>query len=222
MLGLWTSKRYMRDYKLEDKRQTLWSLTFHVHKEKDMLHYYYIKETAGMQVTEREPGRFLRLAPEMQNTENFKDRISVIRKPGDIRVTDTDSFVEFKISEVTSELYVGHYVRTEEEVHNLASRGIRAVFSLQSKQDMARYGVEWSTLSELYLKYGIKAVNLEITDRKNREFVAKCRRALRVLTCLVEKYGRVYIHCTAGIYRSPQLVVLFLVEHRNFTLANAL
>ena len=55
----------MRDYKLEDKRQTLWSLTFHVDKQKELLHYYYIKQVAGLLVTEREPGRYLRLTSEI-------------------------------------------------------------------------------------------------------------------------------------------------------------
>ena len=50
----------------------------------------------------------------MLSPENFTDRVSVIRKPGDIRVTDTDSFKEFKISDITEELFVGSYVRKEE------------------------------------------------------------------------------------------------------------
>jgi len=53
----------MHDYRLEDKRKTLWSLTFHVDKQKELLHYYYIKQMAGMMVKEHEPGRYLRLCP---------------------------------------------------------------------------------------------------------------------------------------------------------------
>jgi protein-tyrosine phosphatase len=87
---------------------------------------------------------------------------------------------------------------------------------------MNRYGVEWSSLCELYQRHGIKAINIEIVDRKNRDFVAKCRHALKVLTFMVEKYGKVYVHCTAGIYRSPQLIVLFLVHRRRMTLNDAL
>jgi len=32
----------------------------------------------------------------------------------------------------------------------------------------------------------------------------------------------VYVHCTAGIYRSPQLIILFLVNHRKMSLPTAL
>jgi protein-tyrosine phosphatase len=31
----------------------------------------------------------------------------------------------------------------------------------------------------------------------------------------------VYVHCTAGIYRSPQLIILFLVSFRQFGLSEA-
>jgi protein-tyrosine phosphatase len=74
----------------------------------------------------------------------------------------------------------------------------------------------------LYQRHGIMCVNIEIADRKNRDFMAKCNNALKVLTYLVEKYGKVYVHCTAGIYRSPQLIVLFLVLKRNYSLMIAL
>jgi len=69
---------------------------------------------------------------------------------------------------------VGPYVRNEEEIRNLASKNIRAVLSLQSKQDMVRYGVEWHNLCEIYKRRGIKAINVEILDRRNQDFVAKC------------------------------------------------
>jgi hypothetical protein len=111
--------------------------------------------------------------------------VSVIRRPGEIRVLDEDSFKEFRISEVTEELAVGPYLRREQEVRELAVRGVRAVLSLQSKQDMMRYGIEWQFMVELYRKHGIKAINLEILDRKNTDFINKSCLAVRTLNTLV-------------------------------------
>lgn len=33
--------------------------------------------------------------------------------------------------------------------------------------------------------------------------------------------GRVYVHCSAGVYRSPQIVVLYLVLIENYQLIDA-
>ena len=34
--------------------------------------------------------------------------------------------------------------------------------------------------------------------------------------------AKVYIHCSAGIYRSPQMIVLYLTLFKDYTLENAL
>jgi hypothetical protein len=47
---------------------------------------------------------------------NFVNRLTLIRKPGEIKVLDCDNFKEFKFSEITDELYVGPYLKKEQEV----------------------------------------------------------------------------------------------------------
>lgn len=74
---------------------------------------------------------------------------------------------------------------------------------------------------ELYKIHGIKAVNIEMIDRKSIDFVNKSGVAVRMLSVMVEKYKKVYVHCTAGIFRSPQLIVLFLARFRGFGLHDA-
>ena len=43
------------------------------------------------------------------------------------------------------------------------------------------------------------------------DFINKSSEALKLLRKLINSYDCVYIHCTAGIYRSPQLAILYLV-----------
>ncbi len=62
-----------------------------------------------------------------------------------------------------------------------------------------------------YTKHGIQWCNVEIIDMNPQDFIRRSRKALRILNKLVNLYGKVYVHCTAGIYRSPQLVALYLV-----------
>lgn len=87
---------------------------------------------------------------------------------------------------------------------------------------MARCGIDWPKLLELYKKHGIKAINIEIIDRKSTDFISKSGIALKMLDVLVQKYKKVYVHCTAGIFRSPQLIVLYLARFRDFTLQDAI
>jgi protein-tyrosine phosphatase len=56
---------------------------------------------------------------------------------------------------------------------------------------------------------------------KAKDFMAKSPLALCVLKRLVKSYGKTYVHCTAGIYRSPQLITLFLIRYRGFSIEEA-
>lgn len=36
------------------------------------------------------------------------------------------------------------------------------------------------------------------------------------------QYKTVYVHCTAGIFRSPQLVILYFIKFMNYNLQDAI
>lgn len=44
-----------------------------------------------------------------------------------------------------------------------------------------------------------------------KDFLAKFKGAIDILRDLVKENEKVYVHCTAGVYRSPQIVILFLI-----------
>ena len=59
---------------------------------------------------------------------------------------------------------------------------------------------------------GCKYYCYEIKDMSAIDFIEKSLGAFLLLKKLVnENHNKVYVHCSAGVYRSPQLVVLFLV-----------
>ena len=43
-----------------------------------------------------------------------------------------------------------------------------------------------------------------------------------MLKRLISQNKKVYVHCSAGMYRSPQIVVLYLVLHENYILEEAM
>ena len=59
--------------------------------------------------------------------------------------------------------------------------------------------------------------NYAIQDMNRKDFLAKYLGAIILLKKLVEENKKVYVHCTAGVYRSPQVVSLFLVLTQNLT-----
>ncbi len=89
---------------------------------------------------------------------------------------------------------------------------------MQTKQDMKNHGLNWRIMKQLYEKNNIKAYNFEIVDMKIEDFITKSRRAVELMRDLILKYGTIYVHCTAGIYRSPQVVILYLIKYFSYTI----
>lgn len=55
----------------------------------------------------------------------------------------------------------------------------------------------------------------------NEDFVSKAEGGVRVLRELMRE-ERVYVHCSAGIYRSPQMIALYLVLCEQYPLETAI
>ena len=56
-----------------------------------------------------------------------------------------------------------------------------------------------------------------------KDFISKCLGAVSLLgKILQDKHNKVYVHCSAGMYRSPQIVVLYLALLENYRLADAM
>jgi len=50
-----------------------------------------------------------------------------------------------------------------------------------------------------------------------KDFLIKCVGAIQLLKNLINGNKKVYVHCSAGVYRSPQIVVLYLILTNNYT-----
>ena len=86
-LGLWISKRFLTKKKTVQlecgEHKVIWSTTLMVEKEKDYIHYYYIRCSAkGLTTREREPGRYLYFTDQSDNSINFYNRMSVMHRAG--------------------------------------------------------------------------------------------------------------------------------------------
>lgn len=99
------------------EHRELWSTNLSIEKDKDYIHYYYVRRTPDSQdVKEREPGRYLYLQECSNPAINFFNRLSVMYRGGEVLVVEEDSFDRFHVSKVTQNIYLGAYPKFEKEI----------------------------------------------------------------------------------------------------------
>lgn len=129
-----------------------------------------------------------------------------------------------RLSLLDPELAVGSCPNSVGDVDRLVTEGgVRAVVSLQSDRDLADRGLRWSNLWQLYLQRGIAAVRVPITDHDTRALLRGLDGAVEAVRSHVAAGRvRVFVHCNAGINRSPSTIVGFLMAERGLSLDDAL
>lgn len=113
---------------------------------------------------------------------------------------------------IPGRLWVGGCVR-EEEVPHLRRMGISAVVNLQTDEDLLRCGVSSDTLALAYEKAGIELRRLPIADFSMEELDRWLpAAAAQVAEVLANPEAKLYLHCTAGVNRSPTAAAAYLIK----------
>jgi len=124
--------------------------------------------------------------------------------------------------EVTEGVVVGTYPQTPEDIRHMKEKlGVTAVLSLQDDDDLEALGVRWDLFARGYQANGIVAVREPVKDFSPRALGARLAACVAALERLVAAGHRVYVHCTAGINRSPTVVIAWLHAHRGLSVADA-
>mgnify|MGYP001216540826 CR=1 FL=1 len=125
-------------------------------------------------------------------------------------------------TELDAELCVGSCPGSVEDVLYLdRSLGVRAVVSLQSDEDLRVRGLDWNVLWRLYLSHGISASRVPIQDFEPADLARHLDRGVEAVRKACDAGRRVYVHCNAGLNRSPSVVIAYLVSARSWTVAEA-
>jgi protein-tyrosine phosphatase len=105
-------------------------------------------------------------------------------------------------------LVVGSAPWSAEDVAGIAGEvGARALVSLQDDADLAARGLAWGTLWALHVRAGLRAERVPIRDLDARDLARHLGRAVSVVEAALASGRRVYLHCTAGLNRSPTVAV---------------
>lgn len=119
-------------------------------------------------------------------------------------------------------LAVGCHPQTPEQIAWLAkTSGIRGVVNLQSDADLETRRIRWGNLWQLYTRHGIAVTRVPVTDFDKRDLGRNLQAAVDAVAGYVGEGRKVYVHCNAGINRSPSTVIAYLVAHRGMSLDEA-
>lgn len=111
---------------------------------------------------------------------------------------------------VNGKLLVGSRPEDAGDVEQLRRLGITAVLSLQSDSDLIRTGLSWAALWRLQVERGLEVHRYSIIDFNPQDLIDKLEGAVDLLEELTTRHERVYVHCTAGVNRSPTICIAWL------------
>lgn len=117
---------------------------------------------------------------------------------------------DMEFDRILPNLYIGYCPKTVEEIERLRQRGVTAVLNLQSDQDFAMHALDWPALHARYLALGVEVRRVPIRDYDHHNLGGNLAKAATALGELLDGGHTVFIHCNAGVNRSPSVVIAYL------------
>jgi atypical dual specificity phosphatase len=111
---------------------------------------------------------------------------------------------------IDKRLFIGSCPMDADDVEQLKAAGVTAVISLQTDDDLEQRDINWAAMENEYRRQGIVVNRWPITDFSPSDLRKKLRGCVRLLDNLIRTGNVVYLHCNAGINRSPTAAVAYL------------
>ena len=112
---------------------------------------------------------------------------------------------------ILSNLFIGTYPQSPADVRELQERlGITAVINLQTDEDLRQRGMDWPAMKTLYEKMNIEAHRIPMRDFDYDHQKERLPFAVNTLSGLIACGRIVYLHCSAGVCRSPLVAMAYL------------
>jgi hypothetical protein len=113
-----------------------------------------------------------------------------------------------RIGEVTPQLFLGPAPVDPDDFRQLKKLNVTAIFSVEKADEGSGYEIEDERIGASIA--GIKFTNLEVADFDRAELAMKLPECVKALETMVAAGDTVYLHCTAGVNRSPTVAVAYL------------
>ena len=124
-----------------------------------------------------------------------------------------------KFGRVTTQLVLGPAPLDEDDFRQLKRAKVTAVVSLQSQEDETDGGENERSLAEAC---GMKFVSAPVMDFDKLELIRKLPGCVDEIERLIAGGEVVYLHCTAGVNRSPTVAAAYLHWKQQWPLQKAL
>ena len=126
------------------------------------------------------------------------------------------------INQVADGLWVGpcphdpEFIRALKQVH-----GLTGLVNLQTDADLESMGLAWPLMWRFLMSVGISAQRVIITDFDDRSLLAGLDEAVSAVNDMISGGHMTYLHCTAGVNRSPTTAIAWLTRHGGLSIDDA-
>jgi protein-tyrosine phosphatase len=125
------------------------------------------------------------------------------------------------LDEILPELFVGAAPDGPDNIRLWKQQGITAVLTLQTDEDLQRHGLNWPQRQACYVAEGLTVRRVAVRDFDDNDLRSKLPECTRVLDELLAERHVVYVHCSAGVNRSPCVVICYLHWYLGWCLKEA-
>ncbi len=120
---------------------------------------------------------------------------------------------------VADRLIVGPCPSSPELIAALRNdHGVDSLVSVQTDGDIENIGLSWPLLWRFLVSNAIATTRVPIEDFDDRALLAGLDDAVAAVQEAHSGGNTVYLHCTAGVNRSPTVAIAWLVRHQGMTL----
>jgi protein-tyrosine phosphatase len=125
-----------------------------------------------------------------------------------------------KCDRVNPHLFVGAAPLAENDFHQLKALGVTAILSLQTEEDGQEGAIDHERIAAS--EVGLSFTNLPVTDFDRLDLLWKLPKCVAAIERMVAAGDTLYLHCTAGVNRSPTVAVAYLHQCLQWPLEEAL
>lgn len=115
-----------------------------------------------------------------------------------------------QFDQILPHVYVGSCPMDGADVDALARAGVTAVLNLQTDDDFDCWGIHWDQLEACYRRVEIDVRRVPVRDFDPDALRRGLPDCAGTLAELLRAGHTVYVHCSAGINRSPTTVIAYL------------
>jgi protein-tyrosine phosphatase len=121
--------------------------------------------------------------------------------------------------QILPKLFIGTYVESAADIERLRREpGVTAVLNLQTDDDMRHFKLDWDSLVEYYKSCGMVLRRIPVRDFHAADLQEKLPACVSELNRLLKSGHTVYLHCSAGVGRSPTATIAYLFWRCGWTL----